>query len=120
MSKFKGKAMVDINRMKKLAGILNESYQDVQFEPEINEIDADTRKMTNELHRMMDEGEIDPRAVADAALIYMSKDDVEEMMHANEMVPFDMGDPDVDDYDDDMSPEDNVRQVFDREPKLGA
>lgn len=44
------------------------------------------REVTNKLHRMMDEGIIDPRAVADAALIYMSEADVREMAHNEELL----------------------------------
>ncbi len=82
---------MDINRLRKLAGMINESAQ----------FDEDTRKMTNELHRMMDEGEIDPRTVADAALIYMSEDEVADMMHSNEMMPYDS----YDDEDEDEDPD---------------
>ena len=62
---------IDIHRLRELSG------------QQQNE--ANTRASTDELHRMMDEGEIDPRAVADMALIYMSEDDVAEMMDVNEI-----------------------------------
>lgn len=45
-----------------------------------------TREATNELHRMMDDGEIDPRAVADAALRFLSEDDVRDMAHNEEIL----------------------------------
>jgi len=64
---------MDMNRLRELAG----SPEQVNERP--------SRQHTEELHRMMDEGEIDPRAVADMALIYMSDDDVGEMMDANEL-----------------------------------
>ena len=46
---------------------------------------TDVRKITNKLHQMMDEGDIDPRTVADAALIFLSEADVAQMAHNEEM-----------------------------------
>lgn len=46
----------------------------------------DVRKATNKLHELMDEGVLDPRAVADAALKYMSEDDVADMARTNELI----------------------------------
>jgi hypothetical protein len=58
-----------------------------------------TRKVTNRLHELMDEGDLDPRAVADAALCYLSEDDVALMAHANELI-LDEDDEDDEDEDD--------------------
>ena len=58
----------------------------------------DVRGITNKLHEHMDEGILDPRAVADAALAYMSESDVADMARSNELIP----DEDEDeDYSDD-------------------
>jgi hypothetical protein len=43
------------------------------------------RKATNRVMEMMDEGLLDPRAVADACLCAMSEDDVALMAHNNEL-----------------------------------
>lgn len=43
------------------------------------------RKATCKVMEMMDEGALDPRAVADMCLIAMSEDDVLEMAHNNEL-----------------------------------
>lgn len=45
-----------------------------------------TRKFTNVLYRMMDEGILDPKTVLDACLMWMSEDDVRNMMYANDLV----------------------------------
>lgn len=59
-----------------------------------------TRKVTNKLHQMMDEGLIDPRAIADAALIYFSEDDIANMAHDNEILLRQDMEDDDDDSDD--------------------
>jgi hypothetical protein len=43
---------------------------------------------------MMDAGEIDARAVADMALMWLSESSVAEMMRANDIVSEDDGQPD--------------------------
>jgi len=43
------------------------------------------RPVTCRLMELMDEGTLDPRAVADACLVYFSEDDVASMAHANEL-----------------------------------
>lgn len=43
------------------------------------------RKITNKLHQLMDDGTIDARAVADAALIYFSEQDIAKMARVNEL-----------------------------------
>ena len=43
-----------------------------------------TRKVTNKLLEMVDDGILDPKTVLTAALEYMSEDDVKDMAAANE------------------------------------
>ena len=50
------------------------------------------RRQTNRLWEMMDNGEIDARAVAEMALSYMSEDDVADMMRANDILDEDEAD----------------------------
>ena len=50
-----------------------------------------TRPATNRLIDMMDEGMIDPRAVADMCLSWLSESSVHEMMLANDIVDTDEG-----------------------------
>ena len=50
------------------------------------------RRQTNRLWEMMDNGEIDARAVAEMALSYMSEHDVEDMMRANDILDEDEAD----------------------------
>jgi hypothetical protein len=47
---------------------------------------ARMRPETTRLMEMMDNGEIDARAVADMALSWLSESDVKEMMQANDLV----------------------------------
>jgi hypothetical protein len=58
------------------------------------------RPATTRLLEMMDEGLIDPRAVADMALSWLSESSVKEMMLANDLVEDEAEDeeeePDVD------------------------
>lgn len=49
-------------------------------------LSTDVRQVTNKLHELMDEGVLDPRAVADAALTYLSESDVAEMARSNELI----------------------------------
>ena len=46
----------------------------------------DVRKMTNKLHQYMDEGLLDPRVVADAALSYLSEADVADLARTYELI----------------------------------
>ena len=46
-----------------------------------------TRKVTNQLLEMLDEGALDPRALAEACLAYMCESDVADMAHDNELLP---------------------------------
>jgi hypothetical protein len=61
------------------------------------------RKETNRLLDMIEEGLIDPHAVADMCLAYMSEDDVEDMMRANDLL--------ADDEEEDADPMDDVNYV---------
>ena len=45
-----------------------------------------TRKCTNKLLEMLEEGLLDKDYVILACVKYMSEDDVKDMMHANEML----------------------------------
>ena len=60
---------------------------------------ARVRPATCRLLDMMDNGEIDPRAVADMALSWLSESSVKEMMLANDLVETDDKDEDEDEYD---------------------
>ena len=50
------------------------------------------RKETNRLLDMIEEGLIDPHAVADMCLAYMSEDDVADMMRCNDLLEEDEDD----------------------------
>lgn len=45
-----------------------------------------TRKVTNKLLELIEEGVLDPQMVIKACLCYMSEDDVADMAHANELL----------------------------------
>lgn len=83
---------MDIDRLRQLAGMLNESV----------EIEEGVRDATNRIYDAMDEGILDPRAVAEACLKYMSEDEVADMAHSNEFFPYDDED---EDEDDDLDPD---------------
>lgn len=71
-------------------------------------LSTDVRKVTNQLHEMMDEGILDPRTVADAALNYLSESDVADMARTNELI--------YDDDDDDMEESvEVVGEAYDKE-----
>ena len=53
---------------------------------------ARSRPATTRLLDMMDNGEIDARAVADMALMWLAESDVKEMMLANDLVERDEDD----------------------------
>lgn len=59
----------------------------------------DVREITNKIHEAMDEGMMDARAVADAALSYLSEDQVSDMARANDWMFF----FDDEDYDEDLN-----------------
>lgn len=46
----------------------------------------ETRKTTNLLFRLMDEGVFDPRVIAECCLRYMSEDEVRDMAQAEGLV----------------------------------
>ena len=45
-----------------------------------------TRKVTNKLLELIEEGVLDPQMVIKACLCYMSEDDVADMAHTNELL----------------------------------
>ena len=53
-----------------------------------------TREYTCMLYDLMDEGALDPRAVAEMCLAYMSEDEVKDMCRSNDILP-----EDEDEYD---------------------
>ena len=61
--------------------------------------ERDVREVTNKVHESMDDGMMDPRDVADAALKYMSEDDVADMARSNDWL-FLFTDEDDDEGDD--------------------
>jgi len=65
------------------------------------------REVTNKLHEAMDEGMLDPRAVADAALTYLSEAQVADMAHINELLLDDEWEDEDDDDDGDVYEYDN-------------
>ena len=70
---------------------------------------AKVRPATCRLLDMMDNGEIDPRAVADMALSWLSESSVHEMMLANDLVE------DTEDDEDDGQP-DEAQEWADFDP----
>ena len=45
-----------------------------------------TRKVTNQLLQLVEDGILDTQAVMEACLKYMSEDDVADMAHCNELI----------------------------------
>ncbi len=79
------------------------SQEDEDFGPPddiqmTNEYGSDVREYTNRIWEAMDEGIIDPRGVAEAALSYLSEDQVHDMARINDWT-YILGD--YDDEDDD-------------------
>jgi len=70
-----------------------------------------SRKYTNKLLEMVDEGSYDPKEIMTMALNALSEDDVEEMCRANDLVDG-MG---LDDEDDDGQP-DEAQEWHDFDP----
>lgn len=56
-----------------------------------------TRKVTNKLLEMVEEGGLSWEAIARAALVHMSEDDVADMAHSNELIVEDEEDADEND-----------------------
>ena len=54
------------------------------------------RKYTTMIMDMMDEGVLDPKAVADMCLAYMSESEVEDMCRDNDLLPEEDEDEDYD------------------------
>jgi len=67
-----------------------------------------SRKYTNKLLEMMDEGLLDPKTVAEMALAWMSEYEVGEMMEANDLL-----DDEEEDEDDGQPDEDQEWHDFD-------
>lgn len=63
---------------------VNEAFGD---DPDPYAGERSVRQATNRLHELMDEEMIDPRVVADAALRYMSEDDVKDMARNEGLFP---------------------------------
>lgn len=55
-----------------------------------------TRKVTNQLLQLVEDGILDPRAVMEACLNYMSEADVADMAHCNELLDYKDEDEDED------------------------
>lgn len=45
-----------------------------------------TRKVTNQILELVEDGILDPQVVMEACLKYMSEDDVADMAHCNELI----------------------------------
>ena len=58
------------------------------------------RKCTISLLEMMDDGVMDAKSIAEMCLAYMSEDDVEDMMRANDLLADDEEEEDADPMDD--------------------
>jgi len=62
----------------------------------------ETRKITNKVYDALAEGTLSWQAVAEAALAYMSEDEIADMAHENEFFLYEQEDEDSeDDADDD-------------------
>jgi hypothetical protein len=61
-----------------------------------------TREYTCMLLDMMDEGAMDPKAVAEMCLAYMSEDEVKDMCRSNDILPADEQDEDEEEESDPM------------------
>ena len=49
---------------------------------------ANTRKVTNQLLELIENGVLDPQIVLEACLSYMSEADVADMAHVNELLDY--------------------------------
>lgn len=72
----------DMRKLMEAVQKINEFGND----PDPYSSERSVRQATNKLHELMDEQMLDPRAVADAALKYMSEKDVADMAHINELI----------------------------------
>lgn len=55
-----------------------------------------TRKVTNQLLQLVEDGILDPQVVLEACLNYMSEADVADMAHCNELLDYKDEDEDED------------------------
>ena len=69
---------------------------------------TDVRKWTRLLQESIDEGTMDPKAVADMCLAYMSEADVEDMCRANDLKDYLDPNSDEDEEDEDEEDEDET------------
>jgi hypothetical protein len=75
-----------------------------------------SRKYTNKLLEMVDEGSFDPKEIMTMALNALSEDDVEEMCRANDLVDgMGLDDDDELDFNDDGQP-DEAQEWHDYDP----
>lgn len=70
-----------------------------------------TREYTCMLFDLMDEGALDPRAVAEMCLAYMSEDEVKDMCRSNDILP---ADEDKEEDEDERDPMDDFNYVGSR------
>ena len=66
---------------------------------------ANTRKVTNQLLELIENGVLDPQIVLEACLSYMSEADVADMAHVNELLDY------KDDDDDEEEEEEEEEDV---------
>ena len=70
-----------------------------------------TREYTCMVLDMMDEGALDPKAVAEMCLAYMSEDEVKDMCRSNDILPAD----EDEDEEEEGDPMDDVNYVGSRQ-----
>ena len=68
-----------------------------------------TRKYTNLLLEMIEDGLLDRDTVITACVLYMSEDEVQDMMESNEFIPEQFEDEE-EDYDDDLGQPDEAEE----------
>jgi len=66
----------------------DERGENVPDDTQLSEYNTDVRQATNRIYEEMDEGILDPRAVAEACMSYMSEADVAEMARMNEFFAY--------------------------------
>ena len=71
--------MNEIKKLMEAIAKIDEDYYDRNL---------DVRAATNKIHQQMDEGMLDPKLVAEAALSYMSEAEVADMARANDWYGF--------------------------------
>lgn len=84
---------------------IGEDSDDGASVPDDIQLKEDVREITNKVHGAMDDQMLDPRTVAEAALAYLSEDDVAEMARMNGWFEYEDDDDEYiipdDDYDED-------------------